>query len=126
MTRWWRSPQFVILLVVFLVVIAAQVRTVLSAIYLTRHTLPATLRAASLTPADEAVYLQLAGLDPENRQLYLRIAAQCNPRDPRPLLDLGLNAEMNSQWQQAEEDFKRAAQIDTGLQPSWMLANFYF
>jgi hypothetical protein len=126
MTRWWRSPHFVLFLFALVAVISAELRIVLSAIYLTRHTLPATLRAASLTPADEAVYLQLAGLDPENRRLYLRIAAQCNPRDPKPLLDLGLNAEMNSQLQQAEEDFKRAAQIDTGLQPSWMLANFYF
>src|ERR1700753_3428205 len=98
MTRWWRSPHFVLFLFALVAVISAELRIVLSAIYLTRHTLPATLRAASLTPADEAVCLQLAGLDPENRQLYLRIAAQCNPRDPRPLLDLGLNAEMNSQW----------------------------
>jgi hypothetical protein len=126
MTRWWRSPHFVLFFFALVAVISAELRIVLSAIYFERHTLPATLRAASLTPADESVYLQLADLDPENRNIYLRIAAERNPRDSKPLLDLGLMAEMNSESQKAEEDFKRAAQIDTRLQPSWMLANFYF
>jgi hypothetical protein len=126
MTRWWSSPRFLIYAAAVVTAISLTLRIALAAIFLDERTIPATLRAASLTPADEAVYLQLANLDAERREMYLMTAADLNPRDPKPLLDLGLMAEFSNDRDQAEGDFRRAAQLDVRVEPSWMLANFYF
>jgi len=126
MTRSWRSAQFVVLAVALLAAISMELRIAIAAAYLKRRTIPATLRAAWLVPADERVFLQLARLNAERRALYLRDAAERNPDDAAPLLELGLMAQMTNNLNEAEEDFERAAQLDVRVDPSWALANFYF
>jgi hypothetical protein len=126
MAEKWRSPQFVISVVLLTVAILMALRIGAAALYLDQHTLQAALRARTLAPEDEAVYLRLASLDKSKRATYLQDAAERNPRDPEPWISLGLMAEMNNEPGQAEHFFQQARLVDAGAEPAWMLANYYF
>ena len=126
MTRWWRSPQLVLMLGLLTVAISFVAKMAIASIYLNRHTVQGVLRAASLAPGDEEVFLRLANLDATRRATYLQEAAKLNPRDPEPLIELGLMAEMNNDPRRAEYFFKQALGVDVRAETSWTLANFYF
>jgi hypothetical protein len=126
MTRLWNSARIVALSGILLGAIFVELRIALATVFLKQHTVSGTLRAASLTPANEDVYLQLADLGQASRNSNLRAAAARNPHDAQPWMDLGLMAEMRNDPAEAEYDFKQAAQLDVRMEPSWMLANLYF
>jgi tetratricopeptide (TPR) repeat protein len=108
------------------VAISLEVRMAMSAFVLRRPSVNAALRAARLTPANEDIYLQLSDLDPGWRGLYLHKAAELNPSDARPWLELGVMAEANNNRDQAELDLNQAAKLDVRSKTAWALADFYF
>jgi hypothetical protein len=108
------------------VALSLEVRLALSAYLLRKPSIDAALRAATLTPADEQIYLRLADLDPDRRVRYLRRSAELNPSDARPWLEQGFIAEAKDNRDQAELDLHQAAKLDVRSSPAWALANFYF
>ena len=79
------------------------------------------LEAALAAAPDKAEYLsRLATPASLNR------ATELNPWDSSSWVELGLLAERDQNYSQAEALLLRAAHVDRQYQPRWSLANFYF
>ena len=85
--------------------------------------------AASVEPHNTRYYLRAAdqledsGGDPRPP---LRAALTQNPRESAALMRLGLRAELDGEYQKAEEYLLKAADVDHQYAPRWTLVNFYF
>ena len=66
----------------------------------------------------------LAGF--ESSSADLRTAVSLNPRLSSAWIQLGLDAEAEGNFPEAEADLLRAAGVDRLYLPAWTLANFYF
>ncbi len=90
--------------------------------------------AVRLDPGNSDYYLQLgrlfqhslADIDPEKALRDLRRAAELNPRDPRPWLDLGVALEFQGRIPEAETCLRRADFLAPNI-PSiqWSIGNFF-
>ena len=93
-------------------------------------TVEGTEKALALVPGNAAYHFQLAVLVSETdsktaAQAFQRSVA-LNPFDARPLIELGLRAEQEGQFDSAERYFLRAAEVNNQYLPKWSLTNYYF
>ncbi len=89
----------------------------------------AVARAAELMPRNTD-YLSLRVLQIEyeggdSRPLLEYIAA-LNPVSSKPLIQLGLDAEIRGDFDTAQRRLLNAARVDRQFEPAWTLANFYY
>jgi hypothetical protein len=108
----------------------------LIAIYSVMHLSYADLLAHSSSPNDlnRAVYLapfradyllRRARLNGPTAKLDLELAAQLDPRNAEPWIDLGLLEEARRDFPAAEFAFLAAQKRDASYYPRWTLANYY-
>ncbi len=87
-------------------------------------------KAAALVPNNSDYHSRLAELtyddDPRGSASELRIALSHNPRDSKAWIELGLRAEFDGRYAEAERHLLEAARVDTQYVPKWTLANYYF
>ncbi|MBI3697467.1 MAG: hypothetical protein HY238_21860 [Acidobacteria bacterium] len=89
-------------------------------------------RAAKLVPASAryqarwAAMLDRSGKDPAASLAALEAALACNLWDSSSWIDLGLRAEMDQDFANAESSLLEAAHVDKQYDPRWTLVNFYF
>ncbi len=68
----------------------------------------------------------MAELDPAHARAALHHAIEVNPRSSSAWIALGLAAEHEGDFPEAERSLLQAARVDRQYLPAWTLANFYF
>jgi tetratricopeptide (TPR) repeat protein len=97
-----------------------------------RNTLSSVERAIRLTPGDASYYvrqaelLQQAGADDQQIEAALARAVDLNPRNSDAWIELGLRAEAQGRFPEAEAHLLKAAHADATHVPRSTLANYYF
>jgi tetratricopeptide (TPR) repeat protein len=105
------------------------VRLARADVFYRANTLEAIARAVALDPANARYHAWRAeleeheGLDPTGALLR---AAALNPRDSQAWIQLGLHAEMEGDFADAEKHLLEAARVDRLFRPRATLMEFYF
>lgn len=84
------------------------------------------VQAIRLAPGTAEYYTDLAQAEPGHAVEILERAAALNPRDSSLRVELGLAAEQQGDFRNAEANMWEAMRLDTGFAPRWVLSNFYF
>ena len=82
--------------------------------------------AIRLAPGNAEYYSSLAQADPDNAVPILKEGVALNPLDACLRLELGLAAQQQGDFPDAESNLLDAARLDTGFGPRWALSDFYF
>jgi len=91
--------------------------------------LSGALHAMTLAPGNEEYMRRAAELSDEaggNGTAYYKKAVKVDPYASGDWVQLGLHAERDGQYRQAEQCLQQALRVDRLFEPAWALANFYF
>ena len=81
---------------------------------------------AGVGESSSEYYEHLAELDPAPARAALGHAVEANPRSSSAWIALGLAAEREGDFPEAERSLLQAARVDRQYLPAWTLASFYF
>jgi tetratricopeptide (TPR) repeat protein len=87
---------------------------------------PSIRQAIRLAPGNAEYYSFLAQAEPDRAVEILKEGVALNPLDSSLRLELGLAAQQQGDFPNAEINMLDAMRLDTGFGPRWALSDFYF